>query len=373
MKIGIDAKWYFEGPPSGKMVVVNLLHELAHCDTMHEFVIFLDRRYKNREFPIKGNRVRIEYIWAANNLISNVLVVPFYAAHHKLDAFIYQNFTSPLGAYRKIACIYDIIFLTHPKYYTWTEKFYFLPLKFLTRYADRVVTISHSEKKRIADHSFKPASVIDVFYLGVDHNFKPRAMQPKELLERVKKRYNLPPAFLLYVGRLNSRKNVANLLRSCALLKNNSIPLVVVGIYDWKAENLDALMEELKIRDKVLFLGAVNAEDLAPLYSLSTVFCFPSFEEAFGLPPLEAMASGVPVVVSHTSSIPEVCGDAGNYIDANDPHDIARMIDELLSNTVLYHQQSQKGLIRARSFLWSTTLRSLLESVERAVPRDVYA
>jgi glycosyltransferase involved in cell wall biosynthesis len=369
MRIGIDAKWYYEGPPSGKLVVVNLIREFAVCNTNHEFIIFLDRRFKKTTFPHNGKNIRLVYVWAGNNLLSNLFILPIVASRHRLDALFYQNFTSPFGSYAKITCIYDVIFVTHPEYYTLLERIYFLPIKLLAKFATRLATISYSEKQRLIDNSYARSSDIDVVYLGVGSCFKPKSVQSIELLERVEIRYKLPQSFLLYVGRLNSRKNVPNLLRACALLKNKNIPLVLVGTYDWKTENLERILEQLRIKERVMFLGSVESEELGLIYSLSTIFCFPSFEEAFGLPPLEAMASGIPVVVSKSSSIPEVCGDAGNYVDANDPNDIAKMIDELLVNHVLYDQQKEKGLLQAKKFQWNNSLHSILNTIQQAVDR----
>ncbi|MCC5612880.1 glycosyltransferase family 4 protein, partial [Nostoc sp. CHAB 5834] len=325
MKVGIDAKWYFEGPPSGKMVVRNLVNELLTNSHDHNIFLFLDTKYKHVPLEIDSSRVTKIYLWAENNLFANMFLIPFVARKHKVDVFVFQNFVSLFGSFKKVAYIHDIIFLTHPQFYTFWERLYFKPLKSLTKLSDYVVTVSYAEKKRIANHSYTNKEV-GVVYHGVENCFRPKVLQPSELLAIVQQKYNLPEHFVLYVGRLNSRKNVPNLLRAYALLENKEVPLVLVGGYDWKTENLEPLIDELGIRNRLLFTGPVFGDELGAIYSLATLFCFPSYEESFGLPPLEAMAAGIPVVVSNSSSIPEICGEAGNYVDSDNPVSIANQI-----------------------------------------------
>ncbi|NOT74803.1 MAG: glycosyltransferase family 4 protein [Cyclobacteriaceae bacterium] len=365
MKIGIDAKWYFEGPPSGKRVIRALVDHLIEQDRKNEYWIFLNAKHKDQPFPAGQNKnVNLCYVWAGNNMLSNVFILPFYASKFKLDVTLYQNFITLFGHGKKVAYIHDALFLSNPEYYTIYERVYLSPLKFLTRKADAVITVSEIEKHRLLEFKFADnEKMISVAHHGVEKNFRPKEQHSVSDIERIKTQFNLPDRFLLYVGRLNLRKNVDNLLRAIPILRDKSIPLVIVGADNWMKSNHATIIDELGISNRVLFTGAIY-KDLDIVYSISTVFCFPSYAESFGLPPLEAMASGVPVVVSNTTSLPEVCGEAGNYVDPAKPEEIAAAIDALLSDSVLYQTKKELGLMQAAKFTWSDAAFKVLQCLE---------
>ncbi len=130
------------------------------------------------------------------------------------------------------------------------------------------------------------------------------------------------------------------------LIADQDIPLVIVGKADWKTPNLDIHLSDPAIARRVIMTGSVDDEELPVVYALSTIFCFPSFAEGFGLPPLEAMASGVPVIVANRTSLPEVCGDAATYAAPEDPASIAASIDQLLSDKGLYAAKVKSRVIK---------------------------
>lgn len=368
MKIGIDAKWYFEGPPSGKRVVKSLVDQLLKIDDQDEYYIFLNKKHVGQIFPGKEkNNVKLCYVWAGNNLLSNVFILPFFSNRLKLDALLYQNFSSPFDKSKTIAYIHDVLFLSNPEYYTIFERLYFAPLKFLTWLANEIITVSEEEKLRLLRFKFSAnPEKIKVVHHGVDPSFSPRESYPPEVIEGIRRKFNLPPKFLLYVGRLNLRKNVDHLLKAIPLLKDKAIPLVIVGADDWKKSNHSLIISELEVQDRIHFTGAIYQE-LGIVYSLATVFCFPSYAESFGLPPLEAMACGIPVVVSNTTSLPEICGDAGYYITPDKPEEIALAIDNLLVNEKLYDDKKVQGLKQAKKFTWENAARKVLDCIELSV------
>ncbi len=373
MKIGVDAKWYFDGPPSGKRVVRALTDAMIASDTRNEYVLFLDQKSKSKKLNFTpGPNVTLCYVWAGNNMLSNIFVMPLRARRFKLDAILYQNFASPFGKSKKIAYIHDVLFLSNPEFYTAIERLYFSPLKFLTRRSHSVITVSEEEKKRLLRFGFSmSADKIQVAHHGVDEHFTPLENYPRGLVDQVRTRYQLPAKFLLFVGRLNLRKNVDNLLRAIPLMKEKNIPLVIVGDADWKASQHIQTLKASGLEGRVIFTGAVY-ENLGVMYALSTIFCFPSFAESFGLPPLEAMACGIPVVVSNTTSLPEICGEAGTYVDPGKPQMIATAIDNLLTNGQLYEEKKKAGLKQASQFTWhqaaSTVLRTIESTVNKTSP-----
>jgi len=370
MKIGIDAKWFFNGPPSGRVVIRNLVKHLVALPTDDEFYIFLDKRERKEMFPHQRPNLHLVYIWGGNNMLSNVFVVPVRAWHLHLDVFIFQNFSPVFSNFKRHAFIHDVLFKTHPEFYTKVERLYLWPLKFLVKFAHRLCTVSATEKRRMTEIGYGNNLDIDVVYHGVDEAFKPKEQHEAVALKAVAEKYGLPAEFLLYVGRLNVRKNVFNLIKAISLLKNSTIPLVVVGGYDWKMTNLDDLLTELDIRERVIFTGPVYGDDLPCIYALATVFSFVSYAESFGLPALEGMASGVPVVVSNSTCLPEICGNVALYADPDNPGEIACRIDTLLDDRKLWQNQRELGLKRSHEFTWRRSAESLLASAHRAVLKD---
>lgn len=367
MRIGIDAKWFYEGPPSGRNVVRNHVEQIIKHNTQHELFIFLDKRMQEYTFPFPSPLVKLVYVWGNNNFLSNLFVIPIVAWGHKLDCMVFQNFVPIFSNLQSIALIYDVIFLSHPQYFTRKEQMYLYPIKWLSRFASKICTISHSEKNRIMSYCNTPDNKIDVIHIGVSPEFKTQDQYSQDQLLTVRQRYGLPETFILYVGRLNERKNILNLLKSIPLLDNRNIPLVLVGSYDWKMFNIDSAIRDFGITDRVHLTGFVSDEDLPLVYSLATIFWFVSFEEGFGLPPLEAMASGVPVVISDRSSLPEVCGEAGNYANPDSPQSIAEAIDRLLGDKDLYNSKIEQGLRRAEQFTWEQSANKLMQCILNSV------
>ncbi len=362
MKIGIDAKWFFNGNPSGSEVVRNLVKELIKMDNKNYYYIFLDKKDKHLLFPYKSDKIKIIYVWAGINAISNIFVLPMVAWQYNIDVFLLQYFTPFISNFKKIVYVHDAIFKSHPQYFSFLEKLYFLPIKLLSYFADIVITVSNSEKKRLIKYSFaKDPSKIKVVYNGFNKKFRPLNEIKEGVVSKTKKKFGLPDKYLLYVGRLNERKNILNLLKSVQRLKDIEIKIVLVGKYDWKMFDLPRKIKELNIIKRVLLLDYVDDEYLPALYSLATIFCYVSLQEGFGLPPLEAMASGVPIVISNTSSLPEICGEAGTYCNPNDPQDIAEKIDILLSDDILYEKKKEIGLSVSKPFDWSQSAKKILE------------
>lgn len=365
MKIGIDAKWLFSGNPSGKVVVNNILKYLIENNEQHQLYIFLKKGEENLSFPFLQRNVKLIYVWGNNNQLSNLFVLPKHIRRLKLDVFLSFYFSPLFISCKKVVFVFDAIFKSNPEYFTRKELFYFSTIKPLAQKSDLILTISESEKKRLIQYGIGTQKNVDVIYMGVDPKFKPIEKHNADDVIRVKIKYKLPENFLLYVGRLNVRKNIPNLLKAISILRNESLKTVLVGKFDWKNFNLPEILKELHIEDKVILPGFVDDEDLPIFYSLAKLFCFVSYDEGFGLPPLESMASGVPVVVANSGSLPEVCGDAGVYCSPNDPEDIAKKINSLLTNSNLYNEKKQKGLEISQNFNWKLSSQKLLNLFEQ--------
>jgi glycosyltransferase involved in cell wall biosynthesis len=367
MRIGFDAKWFYSGNPSGRVVVRNILAHLPYKHPEHDFYIFLKSSEKDLPFPHTAPNIHLVYVWGKMSLISNVLAIPIKALFLKLDVCIFQYSAPPISFFKRIVYLHDVIFEDSPEYFSLWERLYYSPLRMLARQAHRIITVSESEKNRIILHKYGYKKNIDVVCNGVDPKYQPKEFQNKALLEITGFEYKLPEKYLLYVGRLNERKNIKNLLKAIPLLQDRSIKLVLGGSCQWKMFDLPLMIRTLNIEERVLLPGFIQDELLAPLFSLAMLFCYISFDEGFGIPPLEAMASGVPVVVANTGSLPEICAEAGNYVDPHNPADVAKMIDTLLSSKALYDSKRLAGMARAKFFSWERSAEDILNSIVTTV------
>lgn len=236
--------------------------------------------------------------------------------------------------------------------------------KFSLNKADAIITDSNSSKKDIIKHTGVPAQKIHIVYLAAGENFK--KLNDGAWRESITKKYDLPDKFALYVGDVTWNKNLPRLLDA---IKEVDIPLVMVGKnlvnenYDknnpWNRD-LNRVWELANQNKKIIRLGFVPDEDLVSIYNLATVFIMPSLYEGFGLPVLEAMACGCPVITGKEGSLPEVAGDAAYYIDVYDYKSIARGIKNVFESSELREELSQKGMENVKKFPWKKTASDTL-------------
>jgi len=221
---------------------------------------------------------------------------------------------------------------------------------------DAVITDSQVSRADIVHYLKVSPDKVTVIYPGVSSTCHP---MPAAEAAEVGRRHGLPASYLLYLGSVEKRKNVHGLLRAYALLRQRgeSRPLVVAGIQRSNASGLPRLVQELDLQGHVLFAGYVPDADLPAVYSGADLFVFPSLYEGFGLPPLEAMACGTPVVCSDAGSLPEVVGDAAVMVDPKDTEALAEAMYRVLADRELREELRQKGLARARQFTWEKAAR----------------
>jgi glycosyltransferase involved in cell wall biosynthesis len=362
MKIGIDAKYYYSGGPSLVNVVRNIVNNLIECNAEDEIVFFLSKKdfHLKEDFEIKIDKKKnmsFVFIPVKLNFLTNLLLFPFYFYKKGFDVILFQNYIPMWGRGRTmyVNYVYDFLFLDYPQYFRTIDKFVYQLMIYSVKKSQHVITISQSERRRIIRHTNIQPNRISSVYPGLDANFFER---PNDNKEKIKKKYNLPEKFILYVGRLNIRKNVKTLLKSFSII-NSNISLVIVGKEDNGGFNFEEEVYKLGIKDKVYKIGHVPDDDLAEIVSGSTIFVFPSYAEGFGLPPLEAMKSGIPTIVSNNTSLPEVCGEAALNFDANDYYDLATKIDFLLSDIEVYQSYKIKGKNKAEEFSWQKSVADI--------------
>ncbi|MFC0512657.1 glycosyltransferase family 4 protein [Mucilaginibacter angelicae] len=367
IRVGIDAKWYFDGPPSGHMVVKNLVDEIIRAgDDRFELCLFLVSKNKIRAKAHFPAHVKLIFLPGIPNLLSNLFLVPLMTLLYDIDTVLFQNFGSAWPARAlKIAYIHDVLFLDYPQYYTKTEVSYFKQMIRFAAKADQIITISNCEKQRMQKHGVTAPLGISVVYHGINGAFKPLHTYSENDIIALEEKYNLPRAYLLYVGRVNIRKNLISLVRALSLLQDFDLKLVIAG-EPGRYPELDEYITSKQLWGRIIFTSHVPEADLHLLYARAKVFCFPSYAEGFGLPPLEAMQCGVPVVVSDSTAMPEVCGTAALYANPNDENEIALEIELLLNDQALYNEKVKQGFAQARKFSWTKAANEILTLITEA-------
>ncbi len=270
----------------------------------------------------------------------------------------------PIRARHRVVTVHDVYHLAYLHTLSHIERLYartVIPLA--ARLSEKVITVSAFSKSEIVKYTGIGPEKIEVIHNGVDSaGFRDTKRKSDD---------GASPSgpYLLYVGNVKPHKNVIGLIDAFAVVQKSlpDVKLVIVGKRDrfiHGIDNLDEYVTNLGIDRQIVFTGFVGDDELYGLYKNARVFVFPSFYEGFGLPPLEAMASGVPVVVSRTASLPEVCGDAAIYVDPHDPLDIARGIIRVLGEDSLRNELVGKGLVRAAGFSWKASAEKHMKIFE---------
>lgn len=270
------------------------------------------------------------------------------------DIFFGPNFR---GVFRKtLKTVITIHDMAHEYYPEATSKRIFKYLKKLQQSAEKadlIIADSENTKEDILKFLNLSEEKIKVIYPGVDTIFRP--INDQDVLNSVRRKYNLYERFILYLGAIQPRKNITTLIRAYGILckeQNFDHKLVIAGGVGWKNKDIRVLIEELRLEDKVVFTGYIPEHNLPVIYNLSDAFVFPSLYEGFGLPVLEAMACGTPVVTSNVSSLPEVAGDAALLINPHSIEDLADGIKRILHNDGLRKKNIANGFERAKLFTW---------------------
>jgi glycosyltransferase involved in cell wall biosynthesis len=310
------------------------------------------------------------------------LVLPIALRRHPVDVFhAPANRGVPLaGGARFVGSINDVIPLVTPFFFdgqpdppltTWLYRvIHWVALSIVAWRSARIITLSQHSRQDIERLFPRARGKVVVIYPGADPRY--RRVTDRQVLMQTKERYGLPDRFILYVGGLGQRKNLAGLLQAYALLalrRPETPPLVVVGKRNALYEPLVEETKTLSLAGRVIFPGFIPTDHLPALLSIAELLVYPSFYEGFGLPVVEAMSCGCPVVCSDTSSLPEVGGDGVLYCNPSDPQDIADHMEQVLVNPQLRETLIGKGIAQARRFSVEQMLDATLQ-VYREVFRE---
>lgn len=313
----------------------------------------------NYSSNIIGKNKLIRVLWEQ-------FILPFKTKKYKSDILHCPAHVIPIFNFTKtIVTVHDLAFKLFPSTYKYLNRVYlnwFVPLS--VKKANVIIAVSKNTKNDIIkEYNIKPEK-IKVVYNGVDEKF--RRVKNDQMLNKIRVKYNLPNKFILYLGTLEPRKNINRLILAYKKYlinkaNNDAVKLVIAGGKGWLYNSIFALVKEEKLDSHVIFTGYIDDSDIVYLYNLASIFIYPSLYEGFGLPPLEAMACGTPVITSNVSSLPEVVGDAAIKIDPYNIDELTDAITNVLSNSNLQRELIEKGIKRAKQFSWKNTAEETLK------------
>jgi glycosyltransferase involved in cell wall biosynthesis len=371
MRIGIDGKVISSRAGGIGTSAFNLVRSCLHTAAGHypqmEFVIFTGPHTCAE--GIQGTNCTVDgrFRGIESSLLRHLFFIPRGLRAQRIDIFHgFDHIGVPLFAKvgRYVATVHDMIPLLWPQWVTRKHRLVVTAAYYrLRQQADQVIAPSEATKADIVRHLQINPQRIAVIPWGCDDRFQPGG--DPEHFAAVQQRYHLPAQYLLFVGTLEPRKNLTTLLHAYAMLRaerrGGDLKLVVVGRTGWLYADIFDTVNTLALDEDVIFTGFVDDEDLPSLYRGAQLLVFPSLYEGFGLPILEAMASGVPVISSNLASMPEVAGNAAILVDPHDPKAIAEGIARVLAEERLREALIQKGLARARCFTWESVAQKTLE------------
>lgn len=377
MKVGIVADLIDQAPSGMQNFLFRLLSSIHTVDKGNEYVLIHSRNWDNEIYDSFANII-VPFLrpWPVE-IVRNQLLVPRQANRLGVDLLhttCQENVLAYRYPFKTIVTIYDLIPLLQTDFY-WGRK----PLKKWVLFsqllpraielAQKVITISQHSKQDIMRVFGVEDEKIVVVYCGCDTSFRPISVDECAPEAKVFFDSRIRGHFILYVGSFDRRKNVASLVNAYARLRGSRIDheLVLAGGKGYEYKSIAKQVEELSLGDRVVFLGFVPRQHLPYLYNMADLFVFPSLYEGFGLPVLEAMACGVPVIASNRTSLPEVVGDAGILVNPENPEELVSAMSKVLGDSELGATLSRKGIERARLFSWEEAARKVIEVYQGAV------
>lgn len=325
---------------------------------------YLQHRVRGTGFYLQNLQASLEKYYPENNYIYFNRESPLEGDIDIVHYPYFEPFFLTLPVFsksKKIVTVHDLTPLAFPSHFKpglkgmlkWQVQ------KFALRNADAIITDSESSKKDIIKYAGIDSAKINVVYLAAGSEFK--VLNSEEKIKDVRLKYELPNKFILYVGDATWNKNLPRLIEAVSKI-NVSLVMVGKALVDKKIDMQNPWNKDLvKVQklagknQKIFCLGFVSSENLVALYNTATLFVMPSIYEGFGLPILEAMSCGCPVVASKGGSLAEVVGEAGKYVDHYNVDSIASGINEVFNSPNLQKELSQKGIVQSRKFTWNKT------------------
>ncbi len=373
MKIGIEGQRLYRKKKHGMdMVALELIKNLQQIDTVNEYVIFVKPDEDNTCIPAAKNFKIVELTSILGYPGWEQIALPLAAYKEGCDVLHCTSNTGPIfSKVPLITTLHDIIYLESISIFkkegTWYQKLgnmyrrWFVPS--IIKKSKKVITVSNYEKDRINKYFGFTDNRLSAIYNGVGSHFK--QVTSKTVLKSIKDTYQLPDKFFFFLGNTDPKKNTKGVLEAYGNFSASASTDYQLVMLDYDENELQKLLLSIgmsELRKKIHLLGYVPNTELPAIISQCTIFLYPSLRESFGIPILEGMACGVPVITSNTSSMPEVAGkDAALIVDPYDASQITAAIHTLVDDNVLANVLAERGILRAKQFSWVAMSQNVLE------------
>lgn len=367
MRIGIDARIVYYSAAGLGRYVSGLLGGLASIDQENEYTVYRSR--KDQQACQLPPNFKLRRLWTPSHHAWEQASLPLELALSRMDVLHSPDFIPPWRrSYRSVITVHDLAFVRYPQFLTPDARRYYSQIGRAVNSADLIIAVSQSTRNDLVEMLGVPQGKVRVVYEAPSPQFRPLEADAAGAPDSVRA---LPRPFLLFVGTLEPRKNLPTLLRAMARIKAERrapVPrLVVAGGKGWLYQEALDLIGHLDLGHDVVLFGPTTPQELLWLYNRAEMMVLPSFYEGFGLPVVEAMACGTPVVCSRASSLPEVAGTAALLVDPLDVDGLAGAICRVLDDRELRDSMRRAGMAQASRFDWPSTARATLAVYREAV------
>ncbi len=374
MRIAIDAHSVGTGLGGNESYATNLIEALAKVDSINQYTLYVTRREALDRFSNRWSNFSVRATLPHTPLVRIPLTLSAELRRNPVDVLHVQFTAPPFSPCPVVVSIHDLSFEHLPQTFKWRSRNQLrITVRRSAREAAQVIALSEFTRSDIIASYHVSSENVSVIPLAAPAHFRP--VQDEEELRRVRQTYGIEGDYILSVGAIQPRKNLSRLVTAYSRLRRArpevKLPkLVLVGKCAWLYDETLRTIKELEVSNSVILTGYVPESDLPALYSGALCFVYPSYFEGFGLPPLEAMKCGAPVIVGDKTSLPEVVGDAGLLVDPFDVDSITCAIQSVIYDSNLRSQLRVKGLERAKLFDWQETARQTLSVYKKAARMD---
>lgn len=370
--VGLDATALPLQPVGAGNYTIQLIRALASMESDLDLVVFAPSHGQGLVDVPEHDRfhwILTPDLKPAQRLVWEQTGFPRLIRQESIDLLHSLHYTRPLSlSCASVVTFHDMTFFLFPKLHTLSKRLFFpAAIRHSARTADAIIAVSESTRQDAIRLLNLDPAFIHTVPLGVNINFRPYPGSPN--LATTQQRYQLPDHFILYVGMLEPRKNLPLLLRAYrrVLDQGQAPPLVLAGRMGWGVDAIHSIISDLDLAKQIYFPGYIPPEDLPFVYNLADLFVYPSLYEGFGLPPLEALACGTPVITSAVSSMPANMGDAAILVPPSDELALSAAIRKVLTSTDLRQKLAVKGPLQAAKFKWETTAHQTLEIYQQVL------
>lgn len=366
MKIGIMLRAIDEKFGIG-IYTQNIVESLLKLNGEHQYVLFYNAEKHLGKYSHQPN-VEEKVVKAFSKLLWDQIAIPLAAKQAKVDVLFHTKFTVPFFTNCKtVMVLHGASWFVHPELYDNKLDLAYIKaiMPLYCRRANAIISNSHLTKNDFVSILHVPSEKIRTIYFGVNPIFK--QIQDRKILNDIKEKYNLPDRFILTVSRYDPRKNFGTIFKAFTKCQDAGVMKLVAVGKDSDKYKIDCNISESGFEKDVIFPGYVEQNDLPAFYNLAELFIFPSVYEEFGIPLLEAMACGCPIVASNTGAIPEITGGAAFLSDLYDADSMANGIDQITHDSLFRQSLIEKGLQRAKLFNWGNSARKTLNILEGVI------